>query len=113
MAVLEAVCRRADAAGGERLCAYVCVVHMLFHIDTHTHTRWRRRCRTVILMGAECYFILPLVTAVSRERERPESLCREPRSPSGSHCRPDESLDQIQSYCFHRIFIYRFHTPIR
>lgn len=70
MAVLGAVCRCGDAAASKLLLhVYVRAPHMRFH-------PCQRGRRSVILMEAECYFILPLVTAVSRERETVESLAR-------------------------------------
>lgn len=91
MAVLGAL---GGSGGGWRPageCSYVCLAHMRFHLLAHAHMRTHTHKRprvsaaavaaAVILMGAECYFIPPLVTAVSgrcdewgegsrRERER-------------------------------------------
>lgn len=79
MAVLGAVCRSGDAAANECLCVYVCVLCTCVSVCAHTHRPCQCRRHALILMEAECYFILPLVTAVSgrheewraeRERER-------------------------------------------
>lgn len=80
--------RPASACVYTRVCVLCTCVSISTHAHTHTHRPCQRRRRAVILMEAECYFILPLVTAVrraaGRERESTpsaESLAR-PTAPT-------------------------------
>lgn len=74
MAVLGAVCRfGGEDRSGQRALIRVFGAHVFPSSHTHTHItcpcQCCRRRSAVILMGAECYFIPPLVTDVSGWRD--------------------------------------------